>query len=50
MLVIRYRWAFLENGIDNVMVKLEEGVDMKTVCIMGPHPAAEGLLTDAFFP
>ncbi|KAL2833089.1 Cullin [Aspergillus pseudoustus] len=23
-------WAFLENGIDNVMVKLEEGVDMKT--------------------
>lgn len=28
----RYRWAFLENGINNVMVKLEEGVDMKTVC------------------
>ncbi|OJJ63705.1 hypothetical protein ASPSYDRAFT_255975 [Aspergillus sydowii CBS 593.65] len=23
-------WAFLENGINNVMVKLEEGVDMKT--------------------
>ncbi|KAJ0425906.1 Cullin [Aspergillus carlsbadensis] len=23
-------WAFLEKGIDNVMVKLEEGVDMKT--------------------
>jgi hypothetical protein len=23
---------FLEKGIDNVMVKLEEGVDMKTVC------------------
>jgi len=23
-------WAFLEKGIDNVMLKLEEGVDMKT--------------------
>jgi hypothetical protein len=50
MLVIRYRWAFLEKGIDNVMVKLEEGVDMKTVCTMGSHSAAEGLLIDAFFP
>jgi hypothetical protein len=28
------RWAFLEKGIDNVMLKLEEGVDMKTVCLL----------------
>jgi hypothetical protein len=26
------RWTFLEKGIDSVMLKLEEGVDMKTVC------------------
>ena len=25
------RWTFLEKGIDSVMLKLEEGVDMKTV-------------------
>lgn len=28
-----YRWTFLEKGINNVMLKLEEGVDMKTVCL-----------------
>jgi hypothetical protein len=27
------RWTFLEKGIDSVMLKLEEGVDMKTVCL-----------------
>ena len=26
------RWTFLEKGINSVMLKLEEGVDMKTVC------------------
>lgn len=26
------RWSYLENGINSVMLKLEEGVDMKTVC------------------
>lgn len=25
------RWTYLENGINSVMLKLEEGVDMKTV-------------------
>jgi cullin 1 len=32
--VVDCRWAFLERGIDSVMLKLEEGVDMKTVCIL----------------
>jgi hypothetical protein len=29
------RWTYLENGINSVMLKLEEGVDMKTVCDEG---------------
>ncbi|KAL2796764.1 Cullin [Aspergillus keveii] len=36
-------WAFLEKGIDNVMVKLEEGVDMKTY--MGLYTAVHNFCT-----
>lgn len=32
------RWTFLEKGIDSVMLKLEEGVDMKTVCLCPYFP------------
>lgn len=28
------RWSFLEHGINSVMLKLDEGVDMKTVCAL----------------
>lgn len=26
-----FSWAFLEKGVDSVMTKLEDGLDMKTV-------------------
>ena len=29
------RWSFLENGINSVMLKLDDGIDMKTVCSFG---------------
>lgn len=31
-----FRWTFLEKGINSVMLKLEEGIDMKTVCSLCP--------------
>jgi len=27
-----FRWTFLEKGINSVMLNLDQGVDMKTVC------------------
>lgn len=30
------RWSYLEKNVDNVMWKLEEGLDMKTVKNVSP--------------
>lgn len=32
-----YRWSYLEKNVDNVMWKLEEGLDMKTVSMTNIH-------------
>ncbi len=31
------RWSYLEKNVDNVMWKLEEGLDMKTVKNISPY-------------
>jgi hypothetical protein len=40
------RWSYLEKNVDNVMWKLEEGLDMKTVKL--DHPSTAMLLANFF--